>query len=87
LSYSGLESHNLLVRHGVSLSDDWDQVDLGMQSTHDFNVQRFQGVASWLNEVHAGMNSVVDNVHSVDLVLGIQIRIEALLNVIHNWAP
>jgi hypothetical protein len=44
-------------------------------------------MASWLNEVHAGMNSVVDNIHSVDLVLGIQIRIEALLNVIHNWAP
>jgi len=33
------------------------------------------------------MDSVINNVHAVNLVLGIQVCIEALLNVIHNWSP
>jgi hypothetical protein len=44
-------------------------------------------MASWLNEVHAGVNSVVNNVHTVDLVLSVQVGIKALLNVVHNWSP
>ncbi len=44
-------------------------------------------MASWLNKVHTGVNSVVNDVHSVDLVLGIQVGIEALLDVVYNWSP
>ena len=33
------------------------------------------------------MYSVIDNVHSVNLVLSIQVGIESLLNVIHDWSP
>lgn len=58
-----------------------------MQSAHDLNVQWLQSVASWLDEVHTSMDAVVNDVHAVDLVLGIQVGIESLLNVINNWPP
>ena len=86
-AYSRLESHNLLVSHSIGFGNDWNQVDLGMESAHDFDVQRLQRMASWLNEVHTSVDSVIHNVHAIDLVLRIQVCIKALLNVIHNWSP
>ena len=44
-------------------------------------------MTSRLNEVDTGVDTVVDNVHAVDLVLGIQVSIEALLDVLNDWAP
>jgi stage III sporulation protein SpoIIIAA len=58
-----------------------------MKSAHDLDVERLQCVASGLNKIHTGVNSVVHDIHSVDLVLGIKVGIKALLNVIHNWSP
>lgn len=58
-----------------------------MKSAHNFNVQWLQSMASWLDEVYTGVDPVVNNVHSVDLVLGIQVGVKPLLNVIHNWSP
>lgn len=81
------EGDDLLISECISLGDDWDEVDLGVQSTHDLDVERLERVTSGLNEVHTGMDTVVDNVHAVDLVLGIKISIEALLDVLDNGAP
>lgn len=58
-----------------------------MKSAHHFHVKRLQRVAGWLDEVNTSVNAVVDNVHAVDLVLSVEVGIEALLNVFHNWAP
>lgn len=58
-----------------------------MKSAHNFNVQRLQRMARGLDKVHTSVNPVIHNVHAVDLVLGIQVSIKALLNVIHNWSP
>ena len=58
-----------------------------MKSAHDFNVERLQGVTGRLNEVDTGVHAVVDDVHAVDFVLGIQVSVEALLDVLHNWLP
>ena len=44
-------------------------------------------MAGGLDEVDTCVNSVVANVHPVDLILRIQVGIEALLNVVHNWSP
>ena len=44
-------------------------------------------MAGWLDKVHASMDSVVDNIHPIDLVLGIQVGIESLLNVVDDWSP
>jgi hypothetical protein len=86
-TYPGLEGDDFLISHSISLGNNRNQVDLGMQSAHDFNVQWLQSVACWLNEVDTRMNSVVNNVHAIDLVLRIQVGIKALLNVVHNWSP
>lgn len=40
-----------------------------------------------LDEVDAGMHAVVDNVHTVNLVLGIEVRVEALFDVLHDRPP
>lgn len=40
-----------------------------------------------LDEVDAGMHAVVDNVHTVDLVLGIEVCVEALFDVLHDRPP
>lgn len=44
-------------------------------------------MASRLDEENTGVDSVVDNVHSVNLVLSVQVGVEALLNVVDNRAP
>jgi len=54
---------------------------------HHLNVDGLQGVASGLDEVNNGVDAVVDNVHAVDLVLSIQVGVEALLNVLDNGVP
>lgn len=87
MSYSLLEHGYLLVCQGVRLSDDWDQVDLGVQSSHDLNVEWLQRVACRLNEIDTCMNTVVDDVHAVDLILCLEICIESLLNVLNDWSP
>lgn len=58
-----------------------------METAHDLDIERLEGVASGLDEVHTGVNTVVDNVAAVDLVLGLKVGVETLLNVLDNRAP
>jgi len=58
-----------------------------MQSTHDFDVEGLQSMACRLDEVNAGVNPVVDNIHAVDLVLCVQIGVITELDILHNGAP
>lgn len=58
-----------------------------MEPTHDFDVERLEGVAGGLDEVDTGVDSVVNNVHAVDLVFGVEVGIVSLLDVFDNWAP
>jgi hypothetical protein len=44
-------------------------------------------VACRLDEVDTSMNSIVDDVHTIDLVLGLEICIESLLNVFDDGPP
>lgn len=86
-TYSGLEAGNLLIGKSVRLGNDGDKVDLGVKSAHDLDVKGLEGVASRLDEEDTSVNSVVNDVHAVDLVLGIEVGVEALLNVVGNGAP
>ena len=86
-THSGLEGSNLLIGQSISLGNDWNQVDLGVKSAHDLDIKWLQRVASWLEEVDTSVDTVVDDVHAVDLVLGIEVSIESLLNVVDNWSP
>jgi hypothetical protein len=58
-----------------------------VQTTHDLDIERLERVTSRLDEVNTGVDAVVNNVHAVDLVLGIQVGVEALLDVFDDWAP
>lgn len=58
-----------------------------MELLHHLNVNGLQRVARRLNKVDDGVNAVVNNVHAVDLVLGIQVCVEPLLNVLDNGVP
>lgn len=44
-------------------------------------------MASGLDEEHTSVDAVVNNVHAVDLVLGVQVCIETLLDVVRDWSP
>lgn len=78
---------NLVIGDGVGLGNDGNKVDLVMKLLHHLNVQGLQRMASGLDEVDNSVNAVVDNVHAVDLVLGVQVRIESLLNVLDDRIP
>lgn len=58
-----------------------------METLHDLNVERLERMAGGLDEENASMDAVVNNVHSVDLVLSVQVGIEALLDVVRDWSP
>lgn len=82
-----LESHDFVIGESVSLGNDGNKVDLGVKPAHNFDVKRLERVAGWLDEVDACVDAVVNNVHAVDLVLCVEISIEALLDVLNNWTP
>ena len=87
MSYTLLEVCNLLIGESVRLGNDWDEVDLGVKSTHDLDIQGLERVAGRLIEVDTSMHTIVNNVHPVHLVLCIEIRIKSLLDVFDNWPP
>jgi hypothetical protein len=58
-----------------------------VQLLHDLNIERLERVAGGLNEVDYSVDAIVNNVHAVDLVLGIQVRVKSLLNVLNNRVP
>lgn len=44
-------------------------------------------MASGLDEEDTSVDTVVNDVHAVDLVLSVQVCIEALLDVVRDWSP
>lgn len=44
-------------------------------------------MARRLNEVQAGVDAVVDDFLTVDLVLVVQILVKSGLNILNNWSP
>jgi hypothetical protein len=78
---------DFIVGNGVGLGNYRNEVDLGVKLLHHLNVDGLQGVAGGLDEVDNGMDTVVDDVHAVDLVLSIQVCVEPLLNVLDNGIP
>ncbi len=58
-----------------------------MQAAHDLDIQRLEGVASGLDEVDTSVDTVVDNVAAVNLVLSLEVGVETLLDVLDNRAP
>ncbi len=82
-----LEVGNFLVGQGICLRDNWDQIDFSMKSAHDLYIQGLERVTGRLNKVDTGVHSVIHNVHSIYLVLRVEIGIESLLNVFDYGTP
>ena len=58
-----------------------------MQPAHNLNVKGLQGVTGGLDEVDARVDPVVDDVGTIDLVLGLQVSVVSLLDVLDNRTP
>ena len=58
-----------------------------MQLLHDLDVERLERVACGLDEIDNSVDTVVDNVHTVNLVLSIEVGVKSLLNVFNNGVP
>jgi hypothetical protein len=82
-----LEFDDLLIGKGISLSDDGNEVDFGVESAHEFDINLLQGVTSRLQEIDACMDTVVYNFLAVDPVLLLEVGIEARLNIVEDWLP
>ena len=82
-----LEGGNFVIGESVGLGNNRDQVDLGVQAAHDLDIERLEGVTSGLDEIDTSVDAVVDDVHAVDLVLGIEVGVETLLDVLGNGTP
>lgn len=86
-THSSLEVVNLVIRYCVGLGNNGNKVDLGVQLLHDLNIERLERVAGRLDEVNNSVDTVVNNIHAVDLVLSIKVGIKSLLNVLNNRIP
>ena len=82
-----LKRRDLFIRQCVSLCDDGYQVDLSVQFAHNLHIKRLQGMSGRLDEIHASMDAIIHNVHSIDLVFSIQVCVKSLLNVLDYGIP
>ena len=82
-----LKRRDLFVRQCIGLCDDRYQVDLSVQFAHNLHIKRLQGMSGRLNEIHASMDTIIHNVHPVDLVFSIQVCVKSLLNVLDDGIP
>jgi hypothetical protein len=86
-TYSLLECGDFLVGHGITLGNDWDQVDLVVQSLHELDIKSLERVASGCNEVQASIDTGVGDLAAIDTVLLLQIGVEAALDRSQNGLP
>jgi len=86
-TYSLLEGSDFLAGHGVALGDDGDQVDLVVESLHELDVERLEGVTGGCNKVQAGVDTGVSDLAAVDSVLLLKVCIETALNGSQDGLP
>lgn len=87
ISHSLLEHGDFLISESVSFGDDRDKVDFRVKSSHNFDIKRLQGVTCRLDEINASMNTIVNNVHAIHLVLGLEVCIKSLFDVLNDRPP
>ena len=82
-----LETGKVGRTQGISLRDNRNQIDSGAQTLHDFDIQRFQGMAGGSDEVKAGMDTEVDLVDTAGLLLLQHVRLVLIIQELYNWHP
>jgi hypothetical protein len=58
-----------------------------VETTHEFNVEGFEGMACRLNEVDARMDAIVYDVCPVRFILCLEVCIEARFNTLQDRLP
>ena len=86
-THSLLEASQVSWAEGIGLSDNWDQVDSGAESLHDLDVKWLQGVSGWSDEVQAGVNTEIDLVDTLWLLLLQHIGFMLVVQELNDWHP
>ena len=82
-----LKIGTLFGRHGVSLSNDWYDVDFVVEPLHELDVEWLETVARGCDKVQTAMNSIVGYLASHHPRLSVQIFLVLVFDVLHNWLP
>jgi hypothetical protein len=60
---------------------------LGVESSHEFNVNRFKRVSGGLNKVDTRVNAIINDVGPMRFILGLKVRIKSRLDALQNGLP
>lgn len=72
---------------GISLCNNWYQVDTSAKSLHHLNIQRLQGMASWADEIQTSVYTQV-NLLLADWLLFLEhIGFVLIVKELDNWLP
>lgn len=85
--YSVLEAQQIIWTQGVRLGNDWDQVDPGAKTLHDFNVKRLKSMPSGTDKVQAGVNTEVDPVNTARLLFLKHVGFVLVVKEFNDWLP
>ena len=66
LHHFRLQPHQFGLRKTIGFGNDGNNIDLVGEIPHDFNVQRFQSMAVWIDEVKATVHSVIHDIFAVE---------------------
>lgn len=87
ISNTILEEGKIGRREGIGLCDDWDQIDTCGETLHDFDIEWLQGVAGGTNEVEADVDSEVNLVLSLGLLLLQHVGFMLVVKELDDWHP
>ena len=60
---------------------------LGVKSPHEFDVERLKRMAGGLNKVDTRMNTIINDIGPVRLILSLKIGIKSGLDALQNRLP
>lgn len=68
ITYIVLEPSQIIRSQSIRFAHDGDQIDSRSESLHDFDIEGFESVTSWSNEVKTGVDSHVYFLASLGLL-------------------
>lgn len=85
--YLRLELGQIGGAEGVGLSDNRNEVDTSAKTLHDLNVERLQSVASGADEVQASVDTEVDLLSTLGLLLLKHVRLMLVVQELDDGLP
>jgi hypothetical protein len=87
MTYALLELGQIGWAQCICLGNDWDEIDAGAETLHDFDIQWLEGVAGGTNEVQARMHSQVDLLRPAWLLLLQHVALVLVIQELNDWLP